>query len=230
MSPDHTAFAQWDGAYVMGALSVADRRAYEDHLAQCEVCRAAVAELAPLPGLLARAPLPAPDQELDDEGTASDGGPRADLVELMARRLARRRLRQRIAVGVVMAAAVVAAIVVPLALRTAPEAPGQTVALAAAAPTGLQASVELTPADWGTRLVMECEYVADSQYSDGVGEFALVVTDAAGEESQVSTWTAAPGDHVRLEAATAVPAERIATIEVRTAEGATLLVGQPGTA
>ena len=51
-SPDK--FAQWDAAYMLGALSPADRREYEEHLAGCPTCQAAVSELAALPGLLAQ--------------------------------------------------------------------------------------------------------------------------------------------------------------------------------
>ena len=43
---DGDEFAEWDAAYVLGALSPSDRRAYERHLAECDACRAAVADLA----------------------------------------------------------------------------------------------------------------------------------------------------------------------------------------
>ena len=43
-----------DGAYVLGALSPAERAAYERHLATCSFCREAVADIAVLPGLLGR--------------------------------------------------------------------------------------------------------------------------------------------------------------------------------
>ena len=49
-------FATWDAAYVLGALSPAERREYEEHLAGCPACQAAVSELAGLPGLLAQVP------------------------------------------------------------------------------------------------------------------------------------------------------------------------------
>ena len=45
-------YADWDAAYVLGALSSADRREFEDHLATCPPCRDALAELAGMPGLL----------------------------------------------------------------------------------------------------------------------------------------------------------------------------------
>jgi anti-sigma factor RsiW len=48
----HDEFATWDGAYLLGALSGLDRRAYEEHLSTCDVCSASVSELAGIPGLL----------------------------------------------------------------------------------------------------------------------------------------------------------------------------------
>lgn len=45
-------YADWDAAYVLGALSSTDRREYEAHLGGCPTCRDAVAELAGMPGLL----------------------------------------------------------------------------------------------------------------------------------------------------------------------------------
>ena len=42
-----------DAAYVLGALSPVDRRAYEEHLRECSACQASVRSLAGLPGLLA---------------------------------------------------------------------------------------------------------------------------------------------------------------------------------
>src|SRR5215831_16090276 len=43
-----------DGAYVLGALSPAERADFERHLSTCASCREAVANLAVLPGLLGR--------------------------------------------------------------------------------------------------------------------------------------------------------------------------------
>jgi len=54
MIDDHEEYAELDAAYVLGALAPAERRDYERHLERCERCRAAVAELAMLPGLLGR--------------------------------------------------------------------------------------------------------------------------------------------------------------------------------
>jgi hypothetical protein len=70
-------YAEWDAAYVLGALSPSDRRAYERHLAECAACRAAVAELAGMPGLLSTlTPAHAEALVADEPGTAEqpDGG------------------------------------------------------------------------------------------------------------------------------------------------------------
>jgi len=50
----HADFADWDAAYVLGALSSAERRDFERHLHSCPRCTEAVSELAGMPGLLAR--------------------------------------------------------------------------------------------------------------------------------------------------------------------------------
>ncbi|MDX8051800.1 zf-HC2 domain-containing protein [Lentzea sp. BCCO 10_0798] len=49
-------FREWDGAYVLGSLSTAERLAYEEHLAQCASCEREVCGLAGLTGLLSRVP------------------------------------------------------------------------------------------------------------------------------------------------------------------------------
>ena len=45
-------YASWDAAYVLGALSTAERHEFEAHLTTCESCRLAVGELAGMPALL----------------------------------------------------------------------------------------------------------------------------------------------------------------------------------
>ena len=48
MNADHSRYADWDSAYVLGALASAERREYEAHLETCEACRRSVAELEPI--------------------------------------------------------------------------------------------------------------------------------------------------------------------------------------
>ena len=75
----HDEYTDWDAAYVLGALAVAERREYEGHLEGCAGCRAAVAELAGMPGLLAQLP-PGEVLAMDHGGVSGDGD--GDLMNL----------------------------------------------------------------------------------------------------------------------------------------------------
>src|SRR5215204_2981775 len=81
-------FAQWDAAYVLGALSPAERREFEEHLASCPSCKAEVSELAAIPGLLAQlspddaAMLSMADETLVESAeTPALGAAQSDVVE-----------------------------------------------------------------------------------------------------------------------------------------------------
>jgi hypothetical protein len=220
-SGDHATFAEWDASYVLGALTPQDRRDYEAHLEQCDTCRAAIAELAPMPGLLARA-RPIMDLSLNADAVA---GPPADLLSLVQQRDKRRRrtVRQRVLMGTAAVAASIAlGVAIPLALMR-PAPPAATLALAPVTATALTASVDLTPASWGTSIIMDCEYAVGGAPYDGSGTYVLVVTDQDGNTSQVSTWTAGPGDSVQLVGATALTVDQIASVEVQSASGDVLL-------
>ena len=70
MSNHDDPFADFDGAYILGALSDEDRQAYERHLATCDSCAASVRSLGRLPVLLGTVDDP---NDLDHSpGTAAD--------------------------------------------------------------------------------------------------------------------------------------------------------------
>src|ERR1035438_9962376 len=50
-------FSLYDAAYVLGALSPADRCAFEDHLKVCAACAGSVSDLAGMPGLMSKVSL-----------------------------------------------------------------------------------------------------------------------------------------------------------------------------
>src|SRR5215468_6966288 len=98
------------GVYLTGALAPADRAEVVGHLAACADCRAELAGLAALPGLLRRPPVQAAAQAFPgDDGAADDagaggagaGGAGADgaaedaVPGRRARRMTRRRRRRR---------------------------------------------------------------------------------------------------------------------------------------
>lgn len=228
-SRDHALYSDWDAAYVLGALGAGDRRAFEAHLEDCERCRAAVGELAAMPGLLGRVrpAVTSADVRGEIEAAAADDAPAAELLDLGSERHDRQQtgLRRRLVLGLAAVAAGVAiAVAVPILVTDAPPA-AATVALAPVADSSMTATVGLSPVTWGTRLSVECDYPAGGTWGgqDGLWTYALVVTDEAGRSSQVSTWQAVPGKTLQLDAATAIPLDQIATLEVRKADGEVIL-------
>ncbi|ERG65441.1 hypothetical protein L332_13450 [Agrococcus pavilionensis RW1] len=226
MSEDHARFAEWDAAYVLGALSPTDRRAFEEHLDACDRCARAIAEIAPTLGLLAQveperaAALLADEPEEAEVPGVSRG--RARLLERARRE--RRRRRATWAASVVAAGAVAAAVAVPLS-GALDDRGALSVELEALVDAPLEASVSLEPAAWGTRLELECSYEGDADPAapDGL-PYVLVLTDRAGRPSEVSSWRAAPGQTARLAAATALAADEIASIEIRLDDGDAVLM------
>jgi hypothetical protein len=216
----HERFIEWDAAYVLGALTAADRRAFEDHLEDCEPCRRAVAQLAPTVGLLSR--ITREDAERLDDGP--DGSARSGLVSL-ARERARRRRRTTWLVAAAAAVLVVAAVAVPVELATLASVPTTSFALQDVADVPLEASVRLTDVDWGTRIELDCRYpdVYATDVPEGGWTYTLAVVAADGSDATVSTWRAEPGTSARLSAGTALTVGDIRAIEIRTAGGAVLM-------
>ena len=184
----------------------------------------AVAELAPLPGLLSRArPVVETDAAVAEAGEIE--GPPINLVSLVERREERRRLmlRRRVAIAALSAAVAIAiAFAIPAFVTAdATPPPAVTVALAPVGSSPLTASVDLSEASWGTSISMVCDYpaAASAPGYPSNATYSLVITDASGVETQVSTWTATPGKSVTLDAGTATPVDQIATVEVRNSAG-----------
>jgi anti-sigma factor RsiW len=101
-------------SYTLGSLSPADRRTYENHLADCAECRREVAHLAVVPGLLARLEPATVRAIVGDAKTL--GAPRVTestlsgvLARARAQRAARRRRRRWQAIGAALTAMMLAA-------------------------------------------------------------------------------------------------------------------------
>jgi anti-sigma factor RsiW len=73
MSTDHASMRLALGAYLLGALDPAEHAQIEAHVAECPDCRAELAELAGLPGQLARVSL----AEITDTATPAAPDPGA---------------------------------------------------------------------------------------------------------------------------------------------------------
>jgi RNA polymerase sigma-70 factor (ECF subfamily) len=232
-------YRSWDAAYVLGALVSAERREFEEHLAVCPGCRAAVADLAGLPPLLAALSL----DEAQAIGPAGSERPARVLVPALAQRVRRGRRRTRLGVvGLVLGAAAASgalavAVTAPAPVAVQTQAVPQTV-LKFSPVTGsaLVAQGTLTGQSWGTRIDWECTYTpspADIPSPSVPGapraqeEYGLVVVDARGVSTQVATWTATPGSAATPTATTAVRIEDIRRVDIVAAGSGRTLLSAP---
>jgi Putative zinc-finger len=213
----------WDGSYVLGSLSPAERREFEAHLDGCEHCSLAVRDLAGLPGLLGRI---GPDVF---EASVPEPVP-----ETLLPRLSRgvRRQQQRrtwLTAGIAAAAAVAVTTGGVLALdqpSSAPIAGGHNPPVVRSSKQPMTkvstdpmvASVALTPVAWGTRLDLTCSYPAGAVAYEG-GSYALVVHTKDGRTERVATWNGLPGKSMNVTAATAAWKQDIRSVEVTTQAG-----------
>jgi hypothetical protein len=232
----HDEFATWDAAYILGALSPTERREYEVHLRECERCAEAVGELAGMPGILSRVPHEQAMALLDEDAAmASDAegaveqGPGPDVLPSLLHRVQRRRVRSRWLVAAVSAAA--AAVVVGIGAFLLPTAlhpdstPVASVVMHQVEPSALTADLRLTEEPWGTRIDSKCRYAhvgaADGGHS---WTYAMVITDRAGKQHEISTWTADEGTTATPVATTSIPLSDIASVDIRSAGDGTVLL------
>jgi hypothetical protein len=244
-------YRDWDAAYVLGALSVEDRHAFERHLHGCTACADAVAEIAGLPGILSG--LSVADAVAIDTAGADDDSPRTGtdehlraalhqpgLVQRLAGVAARRarRTRIRLAVGATAAAAVLAfgagmlgaTLVGSPATEAGPAAtatpgPGatQVVAMEPLEADALTAALTITATDWGTRFDWSCVYLNELWKDNGPQDYDMVMTDRSGVSTVLATWTATSRSTENLAASTEIDRDQIRTIEIRASRSGTPL-------
>ncbi|HEY8318779.1 MAG TPA: zf-HC2 domain-containing protein [Amnibacterium sp.] len=208
-------YAEWDAAYVLGALSSAERLEFEAHLGTCAACSARVAELAGMPGILGRLDGESAEELRDlpedaDEPLRTEGA-----VAHLAKRVHRRR---RVA-ALAGAAAIVLAAVGGATLGSVPSGPAAAATrLEPVGGSAVSAELTATAVPWGTRLTWSCHYPSGGG-AYGEEAYRLVVTTTGGRTATVATW-AAHGDGAKgLAAATSIAERSIRTVEIRTDTG-----------
>lgn len=211
-------FATWDAAYVLGALSPAERREYEEHLAGCPACQAAVSELAGLPGLLAQVPpedaallAAAPAEVLDD-------GPPPDLLARMRARPTRGR---RLAVSLAGAAAalvlILAGIAYAVGLVPFGSSDPQRLAFASVTANAFTAVVDVVPVDDGTNIAVECVYgeIGEPKAGGANERYRIYVVDRGGRSELVKEWPAKPNKVMHPSGHTGLRVRQIEKVEIR---------------
>lgn len=226
---DSHPYARWDAAYVLGALSSADRRTFESHLADCLACREAVAELGGVPALLA---------QLDREEVAALNGsgpttarlvaPAPELLPSLLASVCWRRRRARLALW---AASAVAAAVLGVGVlvgaqghastaRQEPTASSQP--MVQVGTTLLASTVSLSSQRWGTFINLQCVCLASPEaHHDAL---AMVVVDRGGSKTQLATWVAEPGHMATPAGSTSMPVDQIAAVQVVSANTGQVLL------
>lgn len=225
-------FAHDDAAYVLGALSPADRLAFERHLETCDACTRSVRSLAGMPGLLDRVDASVLENPPDDPPLPST------LLPALNRAVEDRRRRRTVVAAGLAAAAAVAALAVPVVLTSGDDAPpvsgpgtsssSAEVDTRAMKPVGevpIQATLGLEAVTWGTRMLITCTY--DREWADvelpGEVDYLLFVTTTDGRTEQVGSWRSVDGTTMEVPAATSAGRDDIADVEVRTTDGRVVL-------
>lgn len=222
-----------DGAYVLGALSPAERAAYERHLATCSFCREAVADIAVLPGLLGR--LDPADMERLLRPDLPPARPSRDLTPRLvsAAQTTRRRERKKMRVRVMSTAAAAAflALIVGIGLvfvmrrDAAPVVTpaGPTVAMKPiGAEIPVSASINLTGGAGGTKVNLVCFYNdADADLKPYTVRLMAYGPDE--EQEQVGSWVASPGKEFTMSGVTHFGSGVLSRLALVRNDGRTLL-------
>jgi hypothetical protein len=234
----------------LGALSPPEREAYERHLADCEQCRAEVAEFGELPTLLGKldpdvaeamtspswagpSAVPASASWAGPSiaaasGSAASGGADPLLSGVLDRaqrdrRTERRRRRWRSA-GTALVAACLGVLAV-IGVRAAGVGQPDFVAMQEVAATvPVTASLALEGEPGGTLVRMQCAYKLAGAAGSGKWTYKLYVVPKSGEPEELDSWTAGVGDEYQLKAHSRVQRGDIQKIEIRKSDGTPLLV------
>lgn len=228
---DHE-YALWDAAYVLGSLSSSERREFEAHLSSCPSCRAAVAELSDVPGLLSR--LHRDDVAAIDDGTAGSSATpplRPELLTSLLQKARWRRRRSRLAIWTLAAAAAAVVLGVVIVLQfnrgmptSAPPQAESAVAMTQVTPSAFTATVSVKSQQGGTTIDMSCTYgewppgVHHEEDQDAGEKLAMVVVGRDGRQDQVASWVAVDDTTATPRGHTSIPVEQIAAIRVVSAD------------
>lgn len=225
-------YAREDGAYVLGALSPAERAVYERHLSGCPSCREGVAELAVLPGLLGRLDAATAEQVAQAstalEASAALEPPRLPrLIAAAQVERARQRRRWRAGVAAFVAACLIAVAAIGVGvwreLGVDEPSPVTLVAMTPVSGTGaVTAEVGITETTGGTLVTVHCAYRANDRRRPYTFRLYAVAVDGSSE--QVASWSAAPGDELRFAGLTRFDRSSLDRIELRRADGTPILV------
>ncbi|WP_156726703.1 anti-sigma factor family protein [Streptomyces apocyni] len=238
------------GAYALGILDDMDARAFEGHLAGCQLCAAQLEELSGMePMLAALADLP-PQRTAPQVGEQLAARPAPRLIDNLVGEVAKKRVARRRRSFALAAAAAVLIIGGPLAVKaTTGDSSGSGGSPTVASPaedaffndmeekaratdpeTNVSATVGTEEKTWGTHAVLELKNVK------GPLKCSLIAVGKNGEEETVTSWAVpkwgygiqdSPNEWSRsplyVHGGAAMNREDIDHFEVRTSDGRRLV-------
>lgn len=209
------------GAYVLGALTPAEREVIDAHLSSCPTCTAEMDEMSRLPVLL--------DLLAADEVVAMGTGavrPPADLVDrVVAAAVSERRgqRRRRLALASVAAVVLIAgssAAAAVIASPSSPSAPAQSQGVvfdATNKTTGTWAQIAVATKQWGAALNLTLTGVTPGEHC------RLVAVGRDGSTDVAGSWEVSYAGKVTLAGATSLQLASTASYDVVTFDGQKLL-------
>lgn len=204
------------GAYVLGAVSAAERESIDKHLDECKICRAELVGFAPLPGLMRR--VSADDVDAVADEAVADMPPPELPQKLPPRRPARRWWVLAIASACLLILAVaVGGLILPGSRH--PETTAATVVLAGDdATTGVKATARATARPWGSGVRLRLQYVQLRAHC------SLVVNARNGTTEVAGSWVANSRiDDTDIPGASSLSLNDIASMDVYTNTGKRLV-------
>jgi Putative zinc-finger len=208
-------YAEWDGAYVLGALEPGELAEYEAHLAECPACRDAVEQLRPTVAVLSRAraagftehPEPMPDT----------------LLPGLLRKATQERNRRRglvAALGGLAAACVIALAVVLWPGSDSSSAPTPQAMRVLRPDVPVTATAALVSKAWGTEIDLQC------RYTERVNEkfpYKLRVIDKNNNFHEGGSWSLVPNRQIAFTGGTDVPLSDVKTVQITLLDGTPIL-------
>ena len=224
-------YRTWDAAYVLGSLTSIERSEYEEHLAGCERCRAAVAELSGMPALLSLL-------DLDDVRAIDEAQPdpplRPEVLQSVLDKVSWRRRRSRwltsAAVGLAAALLAVGSVIairpeiIGMHTGTSQQQTAQTLEMTKVSETPINASIAMSSYAWGTRIDMACSYGDWGRRDAPPQNLGMVVVGRDGSRSEIATWLGLSGATALPSGNTPLPVNEIAAVQmVSSPDGKVLL-------
>lgn len=217
------------GGYLLGGLGDADTDRLDEHLRDCDACRAELDRLAPVPELLRSLEHAPPIAVGSRPSPARIEGLLARMRSDRARELRRGRVRRLVAVAaaVLLVAAALGVLVTrdspapngtdpvaaPRGSASASAQPAVTAVFEAAGGSGIAGQAVLTGRTWGVSVDLTMDKLP------GRGPFVCRVSNADGTVEQAMIWGPTPSGRARVTGASSIQLGQVSQVAVADHDG-----------